>query len=68
MFCEMSLSLLILLTTGQLRCPDITALNKSKKEPRGRKLSVCKVLRVPALNRGKGHSTVFVDNAMLYAL
>ncbi len=68
MFCERSLSRLILLTTREQSSLDRTVLNYFKTGPRGRKVSVCKVLRVPALNRGEGHSTVFVDNAVFHAL
>ena len=68
MFCERSLSRLILFRTREQSSLDQTVLNYLKKEPRGRKASVCSVLRVFAVNREKDQLTVFVDSAAFYAL
>ena len=68
MFCERSLSRLILLKTSVQSTLDRAVLNYFKTEPRGRKVSDCKVLRGSAVNREKGQLTVFIDNAAFHGL
>ena len=68
MFCERSLSRLILLKTSVQSTLDRAVLNYFKTEPRGRKSNDCKVLRGSAVNREKGQLTAFIDNAAFYAL